>query len=97
MLNWLRRVLRRWLLEQPEPEPYLECHLTVRGRWQTVRYTVLGAVGARLLVIPQDGSYGARTVGVDDAVDRRVFWKLWKHHSRGVRLQWDDGEECRVE
>ncbi len=95
MLARLRRLLCRWLLGDPEmppePSPWIDAVVT-RGRGRhVVRLRVTGAVGLRLICVPEHGADASLLVGEEQAIDREQFWRLWSSYGGGLGLRWEDG------
>ena len=90
MLGWLKRKLKSWLFSNEKP--WLDCVVHTKGRTEVIRYWVTGAHGLKLLG-QADGSI--RLIGEGDTADREKFWRLWRWHSRGRRLRWEDGARFR--
>ncbi len=92
MLGWLRRILRRWLIEEPEPRPYLDCLIPDKAGPQLVTYFITGAQGLMLVGQPTGTrDRGERLIRAEDTHDQKHFHRLWKRFSVGVDLRWEDG------
>ena len=90
-------MLRRWLLsiiDQPisvEPIKVLQCLERTKGKTKPVSYIVSGVCGMRLVGSALSGDSTSRMIAVGEALDQDHFWQLWRHHSNGARLTWEDG------
>jgi hypothetical protein len=83
VLKWLRKILKKWLADEPAQVDALECLIDGKVR----RCGVIGAVGTMLLV--SDGQHEC-LIGPEKAVNRHLFWLAWGQRSDGD-LIWDDG------
>ncbi len=84
--RWLKRSLRRWLLDVPADDGTLE----VRTPKGLVKMTPTGIRGLAVLGTLPDGSPRVATEGT--AVDREAFWRAWRR--LGGRMDgwtWEDG------
>jgi hypothetical protein len=96
MIRWLKRKLRKWLLEGIEqiPQPkavsqVLQVRVLRDGEISTGSFQVTGAVGLKL--IGQSGRE-TRLIGEGDAIDREQWQALWKRYTPGwEEWRWPDG------
>jgi hypothetical protein len=91
MLGWLRKRLRRWLLDPADDDPFIE----VADRDGRVRrMQAVGAVGLRLVCKPVgDRGLSQTMVAEGDVTNREKFWRLWKRFSSHQNLRWESGED----
>jgi len=96
MLQWLRRILRNWLLEDGDksqrknPSPTLD--YWTKGAGDVLgrsRFHATAVTGLRLHGTDGDGQ--ERLLGESEACDAKHFWLLWKHLSGDPKLTWADG------
>lgn len=87
-MNWLRKWLPK---EKDELSPYLDCLIRKKGKVETVRFTIYGSMGLRL--VGRDVSGGIRLIGEGEVLDREHFWKLWKNYNKDTKFHWEDGTE----
>jgi len=95
MLNWLKRTLRNWLLEEEDkspqnPSPTLDCWTKgTDGTLVRSRFHATGVMGLRLHGTDGDGH--ERLLSEAEVCDAQHFWKLWRHLSGDPKLTWADG------
>jgi len=97
MLGWLRRTLRKWLLEDVEVKkpqqakfsPLLQC--VFGGRVITCHIT--GRVGMCLQGRPlgeEKGDWSSRIITQRDALDSEEFNAMWRHFVGDSVLEWEE-------
>lgn len=96
----LRERLARWLLSAipKEPaKPYLDCLIPSPNGPVLTTYLITGTNGISLVAHPVSGAgQGVRILTEFDAVDKQLYWELWKQFSpAGSKLTWEDGTEFR--
>ncbi len=84
-LNWLKKKLRNWLNEeQSAPIPStIDC--VIDGIIENA--VVIGAMGTMLSISIKNG---ARLISSKQAVDEKIFWKIWQSRQIG-KVIWEDG------
>lgn len=86
MLGWIRDRLRAWLLDPP-PEPPAPSTIEVRSEGRITRARIIGAQGLYLMI---ENGRGVLLIGEVQAVDKREFWRAWKHWQTD-EVTWEDG------
>jgi hypothetical protein len=101
MLEWLRKILRRWLLGTVEPENYskwLECVIVSKGVPEKKTYYIVGSAGMNLIGKPlgEEGEHQTLIRHLE-AVDGNKFWELWKEYNKDSEFEWEESEadKCR--
>lgn len=91
MIGWLKRRLRKWLLEDEKTDDvFLECRIPKKEYGtKLVTYQITNSQGIRLLG-ENDGEI--RLVGENDTIDRDKFWRIWRKFNPHNDLRWEDGE-----
>ena len=85
MLNWFKKKLRDWILEDNEP-PSRELEVYVKGHIEKV--TAIQQIGLYLRCVCRDGA--ECLINSEKSRDTKVFNKLWKHMG-GKKMTWEDG------
>ena len=88
MMGWLKKRLRRWLLDS-EAKP-VDRLIPVRigsAIWTVEAREVIGLKLSCIFVL--DGKTSVILVGAEQAFDKAGFWRLWKE--LGGKASWEDG------
>ena len=92
MLGWLKKILRRWLVDDTRPPaPYLDCRVAGSNGIKIVKVLVVGTVGVSLLGQRCDGE-GELIISSFIVTDRQHFDRLWKHWMGNHQITWENGE-----
>jgi hypothetical protein len=99
MLEWLRNILRRWLLGEPEKSSkWLECVVVRKGISEKKDYYIVGSAGMNLIGKPlgEEGEHQTLIRHLE-AVDGNKFWELWREYNSDVSFEWEESEAdaCR--
>lgn len=89
MLNWLRNLLRKWLLEERQEEPSKILEVIFDG--EIKKAFVCGCIGMRLhCSIPYKGGSISYLVSENQAVDQEHFKRLWESfQDPKMKLIWE--------
>jgi hypothetical protein len=101
IIEWMRQVLRRWLLGVEKHESYvewLECVIVIKGVPEKKTYYIVGSAGMNLIGKPLGEKGEVKTlIRHSEAVDGERYWELWKKYNGDVSLEWEESEvdKCR--
>jgi len=95
MLAWIKRRLRKWLLEDESDykvEHKITCLIPSKSSSRSATFLIVGSQGLRLVGNPVDcNERGIRLIGAEDCPDQEHFWQLWRLYNPDVVLTWEDG------
>lgn len=83
MLNWLRKILLKWLRESRPPSRIIRV-------WEGDHQVSMEAVGIIGTGLHCRSEHGETVVIASRAVDSEHFYALWEHLG-GCNVRWEDG------